>query len=122
MVLPIVVFAVAAVVSLWLIAAVGSLVFSFLGWILMGLVTGWVASRLMGTRLTPGWTIGAGIVGSWIGGALLAAAHLHAPLLLGSLLHLAASVLGAAILIAFARVVARPALTGGSRPRLGRTY
>ena len=36
--------------------------------------------------------------------------------------HLLASVLGAAIVIVFARTLARPSLTGASRPRLGRTY
>jgi uncharacterized membrane protein YeaQ/YmgE (transglycosylase-associated protein family) len=84
-----------------------------------------VAAKLTGTRLSTGWTILAGIAGSWLGPALLSLlpgfrlAHFAGLL---NPLHLVASVLGAAILIAFARVVARPSLTGEAHPRLGRTY
>jgi uncharacterized membrane protein YeaQ/YmgE (transglycosylase-associated protein family) len=122
MVLPIVLLVLAAVVALWTLMAVGSLLFMLIPWAIMGLLTGWIASRLTGARLTPGWTILTGIAGSWLGGALFAGL-LNLPVRgLLNPLHLVASVLGAAILITLARVVARPSLTGQARPRLGRTY
>ena len=122
MFLPIVLLVLAAIVALWTLGAVGGLLVSLVWWGVVGLITGWVASRLTGARLNPGWTILTGVAGSWLGGALLTVLHLHAFGPVSLLLHFAASVLGAAILITFARVVARPSLTGGARPRLGRTY
>ena len=122
MVLPIVLLVLAAIVALWTLATVGSLLFALIPWAIVGLLTGWVASRLTGARLTTGWTILAGIAGSWLGGAIFAGL-LHVPV--GGLLspiHLVASVMGAAILIVFARAVARPSLTGEPRPRFGRPY
>jgi uncharacterized membrane protein YeaQ/YmgE (transglycosylase-associated protein family) len=120
MAVPIVLLVVAAFAVIWMAFAITGFVFSLIPLALVGLLTGWVASRLTGTRLGPGWTILAGIAGSWLGGAIFSG-------LLGvrvgglfNPMHLVASVLGAAILIAFARVLARPALTGPSRPRLGR--
>ena len=122
MVLPIVLLVLAAIVALWTLATVGSLMFALIPWAIVGLLTGWVASKLTGTRLSTGWTILAGIAGSWLGGALFAGLlHVHVGGLL-SPVHLLASVLGAAIVIVFARTLARPSLTGASRPRLGRMY
>src|SRR6266540_2904825 len=122
MVLPIVLLVLAAIVALWTLATVGSLMFALIPWAIVGLLTGWLASKLTGARLSTGWTILAGIAGSWLGGALFTGL-LHVPV--GGLLspvHLVASVLGAAIVIVFARAVARPSLTGAPRPRLGRMY
>ena len=120
MAVPIVLLVVAAFAVIWMALAITGFVFSLIPLALVGLLTGWVAAKLTGTRLGVGWTILAGIAGSWLGGAIFSG-------LLGvrvggllSPMHLVASVLGAAILIAFARVLARPALTGTSRPRLGR--
>src|SRR6476659_2856013 len=99
MILPIVLLVLAAVVALWTLMAVGALLFPLIIWAIAGLITGWVASRLTGARLTPGWTILTGIAGSWLGGALFAGL-LHLPVRgLFNPLHLVASVLGAAILI-----------------------
>jgi uncharacterized membrane protein YeaQ/YmgE (transglycosylase-associated protein family) len=120
MAVPIVLLVVAAFAVIWMALAITGFVFSLIPLALVGLLTGWVAAKLTGTRLGVGWTILAGIAGSWLGGAIFSG-------LLGvrvggllSPMHLVASVLGAAIVIAFARVLARPALTGTSRPRLGR--
>jgi uncharacterized membrane protein YeaQ/YmgE (transglycosylase-associated protein family) len=121
MVLGIVLLVVAALAALWMVAAVGSFVFSLIPLALVGLLTGWVASRLTGARLSTGWTILAGIAGSFLGPALLSLlpgiglAHVSG---LFNPLHLIASVLGATILIVFARAINRPALTGSPRPRL----
>ena len=113
---------VALVVALWVVATLGGLFFALIPWVIMGLLTGWIAARLTGTRLSTGRTILAGIAGSLLGPALFA---WLLPIRVGGLLnpiHLIASVLGAAIVITFVRVVARPSLTGSSRQRLPRMY
>ncbi len=121
MVVLIVVALIAAAIALWTLGAVASLLFALVPWAIVGLLTGWVAARLTGARLTPGWTMLAGIAGSWLGGALFTALlHVRVGGLLNPL-HLVASVLGASIVIILARVLARPALPGPSHPRLGRT-
>ena len=66
-----------------------------------------------------GWTLLAGIVGSWLGGALFALLGIGVGGLLNPI-NLVASVVGAAILITLARVLARPALTGSERRAPGR--
>jgi uncharacterized membrane protein YeaQ/YmgE (transglycosylase-associated protein family) len=122
MVFPVVLGVIALAVFLFMAATFSGFIFSLLAWAAVGLLTGWVAAKLTGTRLTTGWTLLAGIVGSWVGGALFSGL-LHWPVAgLLNPLHLLASVVGAVILITFARVLARPALTGSSRPRLGRTF
>lgn len=118
--LAIVLLLVAVVAAFWMVATIGALVFALVPWAIMGLLTGWVASKLTGARLSTGWTILAGIAGSWLGGAIFTGL-LRVPV--GGLLnplHLAASVVGAAILITFVRVFARPSLPGAVRPRLMR--
>lgn len=121
MVLGIVLLVVAAVAALWTILFVSSVAFALIPWAIVGLLTGWVASRLTGARLSAGWTILAGIAGSWLGPALLSLLPGVSRAVFAGLfnpLHLVASVLGAAILITLARVVSRPALPGSPRPRL----
>jgi uncharacterized membrane protein YeaQ/YmgE (transglycosylase-associated protein family) len=111
---------VAAFVTLWAAFAITGFVFSLLPMAIIGLLTGWVASRLTGARLGLGWTLLTGLAGSWLGGAIfsgllnLPASGFFNPL------QWAASILGATVLIVFARAVARPSLTGAPRPRLGR--
>ena len=122
MIVPIVLVVLALVVAVWTVGTVGSLLLGLIPAAIVGLLTGWAASKLTGARLPVLWTMLTGIAGSWLGGALLGGL-LHVPL--GGLwnpMHLVASVLGASILIAFARAVARPSLPGASRPRLGRSY
>lgn len=120
MVVPAVIGVLALVAVIWMAFAITGFVFSLLPLAVVGLLTGWVASRVTGARLGVGWTILAGVAGSWLGGAVF-----------GGLLHLPvggffnplqwlASVLGAAIVITFTRAVARPSLTGSARPRFGR--
>ncbi len=122
MVLPLTLGVIALVVTLWMALTITGFLFSLIPWAIVGLITGWAASRLTGARLGTGWTILTGIVGSWLGGAIfsgllgLSVGGLFNPL------HLVASVVGAAILITFARVVARPALSSSERRRLGRSY
>ena len=116
MVLPIVLVVVAVLAALWLVSTV---VFWLLPMAIVGLLTGWAASKLTGARLSLGWTILAGVAGSWLGGAIFSLVGIPGS---GLLMHLVASVLGAAILITFARALSRPSLPGASRPRLGRTY
>jgi uncharacterized membrane protein YeaQ/YmgE (transglycosylase-associated protein family) len=118
-VLPTVLIVLALFVAIWATVAVSGLVFSLLPMLLVGLLTGWAASRLTGARLGVGWTILAGVVGSWLGGALFAAVGV--PALLNPF-NLVGAVAGAAILITAARLLSRPALTGSARPRLGRPY
>jgi uncharacterized membrane protein YeaQ/YmgE (transglycosylase-associated protein family) len=122
MILPVVLGLIALVVVVWMAASVSWLLLSLVPWALVGLLTGWVATKITGTRLGAGWTLLAGVVGSWIGGALFSTL-LHVPL--GGLLNpvnLLASVIGAVIVITFTRLLARPALTGSDRARLGRGF
>jgi uncharacterized membrane protein YeaQ/YmgE (transglycosylase-associated protein family) len=116
MVLPIVLLVLAAVVALWTLATISALVFSLIPWAIVGMITGWVASRLTGARLGVMWMMLTGIAGSWLGGALFAR------FLPGAIGGLVSPVLGAVIILLLARVVARPSLTAESRPRFGRTY
>ena len=121
-VMPLILIALVVIAVVWLAFAVTGLVFSLLPTLLIGLIAGWAGSRLVGARLGTGWTILAGIIGSLVGGPLI---NLLLP---GSLplsgffnpLQWVASILGAAIVITLARVVARPSLPGSDRPRLGR--
>jgi uncharacterized membrane protein YeaQ/YmgE (transglycosylase-associated protein family) len=120
-ILPAVVGVLALLVVLWMAVTVSGFLFSLLPLAAVGLLTGWVASKLTGARLGVGWTLLAGILGSWLGGAILGLLHIGAGHLLNPI-NLIASVAGAAVLITFARVLARPALTGGERARLGRGF
>lgn len=115
-----VVLVVSVLVALWMVVAITGLVIWLLPLTILGLLAGWAASRILGVRLALGWTILAGIAGSWVGG-----------LIFGRLLDLPvhgffnpyqwiASILGAAIVITFVRAVARPSLPGSSPRRLGR--
>ena len=122
MVLPLALGAVALVVILWMALTITGFLFSLIPWAIVGLLTGWVASRVTGARLGTGWTVLTGIVGSWLGVAIFAGLLGISVGGLFNPLHLLASVVGAVILITFARVVARPALTGSERRRLGRSY
>jgi uncharacterized membrane protein YeaQ/YmgE (transglycosylase-associated protein family) len=122
MLVPIVVALVGLVVLLWMAASLTGLLFWLLPWAIVGLLTGWVATKITGTRLGAGWTMLAGIAGSWLGGAIFATLL---GIRVGGLfnpVHLLASVIGAAILITFARVLARPALPGSDYRRIGRRY
>jgi uncharacterized membrane protein YeaQ/YmgE (transglycosylase-associated protein family) len=122
MILPVVLGLIALVVVVWMAASVSWLLLSLVPWALVGLLTGWVATKITGTRLGAGWTLLAGVVGSWIGGALFSTLL---GVRLGGLLNpvnLLASVVGAVIVITFTRLLARPALTGSDRARLGRGY
>ncbi len=120
MVVPLVLTAVALIVMVWAAFAAVGLVISLIPTIVVGLLAGWAGSRLLGTRLGTGWTILAGVVGSWVGGLLfgwllpVSVSGFFNPL------QWVASILGAAIVITLARVVARPSLTGANRPRFGR--
>ena len=124
-VMPILLAIVAVVGIIWLSFAVVGAVWGLIPTLVVGLLGGWAASRLTGTRLGTGWTVLAGIVGSWLGGLLLGrflpGVGTSVSLLdIFNPLQWVASILGATIVITLARVVARPALPGASRPRFGR--
>jgi uncharacterized membrane protein YeaQ/YmgE (transglycosylase-associated protein family) len=120
-ILPAVVGVLALLVVLWMAVSVSGFLFSLLPLAAVGLLTGWVATKITGTRLGVGWTLLAGIVGSWLGGAIFGLLGIGVGHLLNPI-NLVASVVGAAVLITFARVLARPALTGSDRARLGRGF
>ena len=119
---PILLAIVAVVGIVWLAFAITGAVFGLIPTIVIGLLAGWAASRLTGARLGTGWTVLAGIIGSWVGGALLGWILPNSVSVTGLFnpVQWVASILGAAIVITAARVVARPSLTGAPRPRLGR--
>ena len=119
-VMPILLAVVAVIGIIWLAFAVTGAVFSLIPTIVVGLLAGWAGSRLTGARLGTGWTILAGILGSWVGGALLGWLLPVSVSGFFNPLQWVASILGATIVITLARVVARPALPGGQRPRFGR--
>lgn len=118
----VVLLAVAAIVGLWVTFSIIGLTFALLPWAIMGFLTGWVASRLTRIRLGTGWTILAGIAGSWLGGAIFGGL-LRIPV--GGIFdprHLVAALVGSVLVITAARLVMRPALPDSSPPRLSRTY
>ena len=119
-VMPILLAVVAVVGIVWLAFAITGAVWGLIPTILVGLLAGWAGSRLTGARLGTGWTILAGILGSWVGGALLGWLLPVSVSGFFNPMQWVASILGATIVITLARVVARPALPGGSRPRFGR--
>ena len=121
MVVPVVVGLVALLFVLWMAVSVSGFLFSLLPAAAVGLLTGWVATKVTGTRLGLGWTLLAGLIGSWVGGAIFSLLGIGVGGLL-SPISLVASVVGAAILITMPRVLARPALTGSERRRLGGGY
>ena len=121
-VMPILLAIVAVVGIVWLAFAITGAVFGLIPPLLIGLLAGWAGSRLTGARLGTGWTVLAGILGSWVGGALLNLLLPGTVSVTGFFnpMQWVASILGATIVITLARVVARPALPGSSRPRFGR--
>ena len=118
--MPILLAVVAVVGIIWLAFAITGAVFGLIPTIVVGLLAGWAGSRLTGARLGTGWTVLAGIIGSWVGGALLGWLLPVSVSGFFNPLQWVASILGATIVITLARVVARPALPGSPRPRLGR--
>jgi uncharacterized membrane protein YeaQ/YmgE (transglycosylase-associated protein family) len=121
MVVPVVLGLVALLFVLWVASSVSGFLFGLLPAAAIGLLTGWVATKVTGTRLGLGWTLLAGLIGSWVGGAIFSLLGIGVGGLL-SPVSLVASVVGATILITMARVLARPALTGSERRRLGGGY
>jgi uncharacterized membrane protein YeaQ/YmgE (transglycosylase-associated protein family) len=117
---PVLLAIVAVIGIVWLAFAITGAVFGLIPTIVVGLLAGWAASRLTGARLGTGWTVLAGILGSWVGGALLGWLLPVSVSGFFNPLQWVASILGAAIVITAARVMARPALIGASRPRFGR--
>lgn len=108
--MPIIILVVlAAVLLFWALTSItGLILFHVLPWALLGLVAGWAASRIVGSRGGVGQDILVGIAGSVIGGALLSLLfHVRISGVL-SLPHLLVSILGATLLLAAMRVVQRP--------------
>lgn len=52
---------------------------TFLVWLIVGLVAGWLASKVVGSGLGIAGDIVIGIVGSFLGGLIFRAAHIRTP-------------------------------------------
>ena len=52
---------------------------TFLIWLVVGLVAGWLASKVVGSSLGVGGDIVIGIVGSFLGGLIFRTAHIGTP-------------------------------------------
>ena len=76
---------------------------SFIIWIALGAVAGWLASLIMGSSLSLMWCIIIGIVGSIIGGFLAGLLGIGG----GVLVNLLIAVAGACILLLIARLIRR---------------
>lgn len=104
---PVVLIIIAVLVALWALHTAFSLLFFLVPWVLLGLIAGWVASKIVGSPYGLGGDILVGIAGSVIGGAL------YSLLLHGStggvlsISHLIVSTLGAILLLAVVRATGR---------------
>lgn len=76
---------------------------SFIIWVALGAVAGWLASLIMGSSLSLVWCIIIGIVGSIIGGFLAGLLGIGG----GVLVNLLIAVAGACILLLIARLIRR---------------
>jgi len=98
---------VAVLVFIWALSAVAGLLFWIIPWVLLGLIAGWVASKVVGSPYSLGGNILVGIAGSVIGGALFSLLlHGHTGGAL-SPSRVIVSILGAILLLAVMRVTGR---------------
>lgn len=89
------------------------LLFSVLPWILLGLLSGWVGSKIVGANTTLGEDIIAGVVGSVIAGALFSiVTHSSAGGVL-SPVHILVSIVGATVVLAVNK-----AMQGNNKPMI----
>lgn len=109
MVIPIALLVVALLVLLVAVKVITGLLFLLIPWIILGLVAGWVASKIVGSPYGLGGDMLVGIAGSVIGGSIFSLLF-HIPT--GgtlSLPHVLVSIIGAVLLLAVMRATRRPA-------------
>ena len=81
------------------------MLFALIWWIIVGLIAGWAAGRIMkGSGYGPLTDIALGIVGAIVGGLLLGLVGIHADNLIGSII---VAVVGAIFLIWLSRRLKR---------------
>lgn len=78
---------------------------SFIIWIALGAIAGWIASMIMGSSLSLLWCIIIGIVGSVLGGWLAGIIGIGG----GWVVQLLIAVVGACLLLLIARLIRRAA-------------
>jgi uncharacterized membrane protein YeaQ/YmgE (transglycosylase-associated protein family) len=76
-----------------------------LGVVLVGLLAGWIAGRVLGRRLSPFDTLPIGLLGALIGGLIAHALDIHFGGLIGGL---AIATVGATLLLGVLALVRRP--------------
>jgi uncharacterized membrane protein YeaQ/YmgE (transglycosylase-associated protein family) len=108
MVVPIALLVAAVVLLLVALKVITGLVFLILPWVILGLVAGWVASKIVGSPYGLGGDLLVGIAGSVIGGTIFSLFHVHTGGVL-SLSHILVSIIGAIILLGAMRTFRRPA-------------
>jgi uncharacterized membrane protein YeaQ/YmgE (transglycosylase-associated protein family) len=111
MIVPVILIILAVIFFLWALTAVAGLIFLIVPWAILGLVAGWIASKIVGSPYGLLGDMLVGIAGSVIGGAIFSIFfHMHVSGIL-SLPHLLVSIVGAVLLLAVMRAVRRPALS-----------
>lgn len=109
MIIPIVLLVMAIVLLLAAVKVITGLALFALSWIVLGLVAGWVASKIVGSPYRLRGDVLIGIAGSVIGGALFSLLHVRTGGVL-SPTHLVASIIGAIILLVAMRAFGGSAL------------
>lgn len=99
---------VAVVLALGALAAAGVLLLVLLPWLLLGLVVGWLASLVTGSRRGPLALVLVGLIGSLVGGALFTLVGARPSGGPFSPSHLLAAFVGAVLLLALFRGTKRP--------------
>ncbi|HEY8741785.1 MAG TPA: GlsB/YeaQ/YmgE family stress response membrane protein [Chloroflexota bacterium] len=108
MIIPIALLVAALVLLLVAVKVITGLVFLILPWIILGLVAGWIASKIVGSPYGLRGDMLVGIAGSVIGGSIFSLFHVHTGGTL-SLSHVLVSIIGAVILLVAMRAFQRPA-------------
>ncbi|HEV7214656.1 MAG TPA: GlsB/YeaQ/YmgE family stress response membrane protein [Chloroflexota bacterium] len=108
MFLPIALLVAALVLLIVAVKVVTGLLFLLVPWVILGLVAGWVASKIVGSPYGLGGDVLVGIAGSVIGGAIFSLFHVQTGNVL-SLSHVLVSIIGAVVLLVAMRAVRRPA-------------
>ena len=108
MIIPVALLVVALVLLLVAVKVITGLVFFILPWIILGLVAGWVASKIVGSPYGLRGDMLVGIAGSVIGGTVFSLFHVHTGGVL-SISHVLVSIIGAVILLVAMRAFQRPA-------------
>ncbi|HSY41647.1 MAG TPA: GlsB/YeaQ/YmgE family stress response membrane protein [Polyangia bacterium] len=79
---------------------------TFLIWLVVGLVAGWLASKVVGSSLGVAGDIVIGIVGSFLGGLIFRTAHIGTPFR-GVVATIFVAFVGAVVLLLVLRLVRR---------------